>query len=273
MRVLIAEGYVDERIRTLPQELLEPISARGDWAKYLAIHGGALANLARRREDEVLAVAGMLDEALKREKAVVAAYPPRQIGYDSGRGGYLNAVAYLARELNAAVVSLDLHFPWGTWDLHLKLGFPLLAIYSGAEGPSPGRLARKSDKVVAVPLPPGASDLSIRSALRLAEALGDTPLVLEVGLDLYYLDPLGHFFATTSSYAAVGTLVKDGGYIVLDCAGSRTINALRALLSGAEGLANPLPEESRKESPNVKREVDRALRKAAERVAKIARST
>lgn len=272
MKVLIAEGYTDERMKALPRELLELVSARGSWEKYSAVHGGALANLAKRREEEVLSVAGMLDEAVKRRKAVVMAYPPRQVGYDSGRGGYLNAAAYLARELNAVVVSFDLHFPWGTWDLHLRLGFPFLAMYSGAEGPPPGRLARKSEKVVAVPLPPGASDLSIKRALGLIEAIGDIPLVLEVGLDLYYLDPLGHFFATTYSYNAVGALVKDGGYVVLDCVGDKTVNALRALLAGADGLVNPLPEEVREEGADVKKEVSRTLRKASERITKIVKS-
>ena len=272
MKILVAEGYADERIRILPPELLEAVSAKGTWEKYSAIHGGALANLARRREEEVLAVVGMLDEALKRKKAIVVAYPPRGIGYDSGRGGYLNAVAYLAHELGAAVISLDVHFPWGTWDLHVRLGFPFVAIYSGAEGPPPGKLARKSDKIVAVPLPPGASDRSIIPALKLIERLGGIPLVLEVGLDLYRLEPLGYFFATTNAYYEAGKLVEGGGYIVLDCVSSKSINALRALLSGAEGGDNPSPEEPQEENTAVRREVDKVLRKAGERILKIVKS-
>jgi acetoin utilization deacetylase AcuC-like enzyme len=266
VRVLVAEGYIDERLRAVPPELVEAVSTKGDWSKYLELHGGPLADAARRREDEVLAALGLLEEARRRGKAVVATYPPRGVGYSSGRGGLLNAVAYLAKELEAAVVSLDAHFPWGTWELHLRLGFPFLAIYSGADGPHPGRLARRSDRVVAVPLPPGASDRSVETALDLAGRLR-RPLVLEVGLDLYRLEPLGHFFATTASYHAAGRLIAEGGYIVLDCASAASIPALRALLAGADGAPNPLPERPIEESPAVVREVDRAVEKARERMA------
>ncbi|MGC9170694.1 MAG: histone deacetylase [Thermoproteus sp.] len=268
MKVLVAEGYADKRIEAIPEDLREPVSAKGRWEDYVEIHGGPLASAAKKREDEVLAALGLLEEALRRGKAVVATYPPKDVGYDSGRGGLLNAVAYLAKRLDAAVVALDAHFPWGTWELHLRLGFPLLAIYSGAEGPQPGKLARRSDKVVAVPLPPGASDRSVEAALALAERLRQ-PLVLEVGLDLYRLEPLGHFFATTAAYHAAGRLIAGGGYVVLDCASAASIPALRALLAGADGGPNPLPEGRIEEGPAVRREVDRAIRKAVERIDKI----
>ncbi|MEM3326264.1 MAG: histone deacetylase, partial [Thermoproteus sp.] len=182
----------------------------------------------------------------------------------------LNAVAYLAERLEAAVVALDAHFPWGTWDLHLWVGFPLWVILGGPDGPAPGRLARKSDKVVAVPLPPGASDESIGAALRLVEAL-ERPIVFEVGFDLYRLEPAGHFFATTELYHEAGRLAG-GGYVVVDCLNSKSVAALEAMLAGADGVENPLHERQVEESRAVRREVKKALRRARERINKIGKT-
>ncbi|MEZ0248168.1 MAG: histone deacetylase [Thermoproteus sp.] len=271
MKVLAAEGYEDDRIRAIPPSLLQRISSRGSWEQYLKIHGGPLANAAKRREEEVLAAVGLLEEVLRRGGGFVLTYPPRDIGHSSGRGGFLNAVAYLAESLEAAVVALDAHFPWGTWDLHLRLGFPLLLIYGGPDGPAPGRLARKSDKVVAIPLPPGASDRSIRAALRLVEAF-ERPVVFEVGFDLYRLEPAGHFFATAELYYEAGRLAGGEGYVVVDCLSGRSAVALEAMLAGADGAENPIREEPVEEGRAVVREVERALRRARDRINKIGKT-
>ncbi|WP_420804559.1 hypothetical protein [Thermoproteus uzoniensis] len=77
MRVLVAEGYADRRIEAIPEDLREPVSARGRWDDYVEIHGGPLASAAKRQEGEVLAALGLLEEALRRGKAVLATYPPR----------------------------------------------------------------------------------------------------------------------------------------------------------------------------------------------------
>ncbi|CCC81708.1 histone deacetylase [Thermoproteus tenax] len=265
MKILVGE-HRDERIEALPPELLERVRARGSWDDYMKIHGGPLASEAKRREAEVLAELGLLDEALRRGRAIVASYPPRLIGHSSGKGGYLNPAAYLAAKTGYPLISFDAHFPWGTWELHLKLGFPLLAIYSGAEGPHPGRLAKRSDRIVAVPLPPGASDQSLEAAISLAEGLG--PVVLEVGLDFYYREPSGHFFATDRTYYRLGALVGRGGLAVLDCVSKASAEAAAALLAGAEGGPEP-PDRPFEETRAVQSEAAAAIKKAKERARRI----
>ncbi|MBP1449126.1 MAG: histone deacetylase, partial [Thermoproteus sp.] len=234
--ILAARGHLSERIRAVPEDLLSFIDARGEWGEYEAIHGGPLLNEAKKREEEVLAAVGLAQIALGYDKAVLLTYPPKYIGYSSGKGGYFNAAAYLAARASGVLVSFDVHFPWGVWDLHLRLGFPLLAIYGGPEGPPPAKVARRSVAAAAVPLPPGAADSSASKLLSLLK-IADVPLVVELGFDFYHKDPAGYFFFTSNAYYELGKLLGEAerAYVVLDCVEGWAERPLRAFLAGFEG--------------------------------------
>lgn len=268
--ILAPTGYEDPRTRLIPAQLIERIELTGNWEEYRAIHGGPLLSDAMRREAEVLRAVGLAEYALGLERAVLLTYPPKDIGHASGRGGLFNAAAYLAVKSSAVLVSLDSHFPYGTWDLHLRLGFPFVAIYSGPDGPHPSKLARRSSRAVGVPLPPGAGDPTAGKLLRLLRRLAGRPIVVELGFDLYYRDQAGHFFFTQKAYYELGSFFGGSkrAYVVLDCLSEASLDALAAFIAGVEGQAPPKSAELG-EGEAVSREVERALAKAFRALDKI----
>lgn len=262
-RVILAPaGYEDQRTKLIPQ-LIKRVEVIGSWEEYKAIHGGPLLSEAMRREAEVLRAVGLAEHALGLKRAVLLTYPPRDIGHASGRGGLFNAAAYLAVNSGAVLVSLDSHFPYGTWDLHLRLGFPFVAIYSGPDGPHPSKLARHSSKALGIPLPPGAGDPTAAKLLKLLRRLADRPIVVELGFDFYYREPAGHFFFTQRAYYELGSFFREReqAYVVLDCLSEASLNALAAFIAGVEGRAPPKDAELR-EGEVVAREADRAFTRA-----------
>ncbi len=172
-----------------------------------------------------------------------------------GRHGF-NAVVHLAMELKAAVVSIDRHFPRGTWELHLERKFPLYVIYGGPEGPSRGYVRKRTDLAVAFPMPPGAGHHSFW--LVASRALGNTePVVLHLGFDIHRDDVGGYFFVDDYFYYRLGRLLSGRRfYISLECPTSPKLfkSAVASLLDGVRNVERKF-EKPRGEPPEVWREV------------------
>ncbi|MEM0370375.1 MAG: histone deacetylase family protein [Pyrobaculum sp.] len=223
---------------------------------------------------KALAAAAVAEAAVSLERAIFYIGGSAFAGLHTSRRGHVfNAAVYIARKIDAAVVSIDRDFPRGTWELHLEYKFPLYLIYSGAEGPGVKYIYRRGKGAVAIPMPPGAGDLSFKKAVDLVLESGG-PVVLHLGFDIHREDPTGYFFASENFYYHLGkSLSSKKFYISLECPSTPAVfkSSLEALLSGLSGgpppRASPYREgrdvvrEVEKVIENVKRSSDRLFRR------------
>ncbi|MGC9130550.1 MAG: histone deacetylase family protein [Pyrobaculum sp.] len=259
-------GWISQKMREMGAEVVEGL---GSWDAVGEIHSDVFLRDARRREAEVLAAAAVAEAALGREGVIFYAGGTAGAGLHASRGAPFNASVFLAKRLGAAVVAVDRHFPWGTWELHLEHKFPLYLVYGGAEGPSRSYLAKRGHDVVAFPIPPGAGDRSFGKVLSYVLREVEGPLVLQLGFDIHRKDPTGYFFASEAFFYRLGEGLRgrERFYISIECPSTPAVftSSLSALLSGLEG-GGPPPVERYEESGDVLREVDLLLRRARGRL-------
>jgi acetoin utilization deacetylase AcuC-like enzyme len=246
----------------------EVVEGLGSWDAVGEIHSEMFLRDARRREAEVLAAVAVAEAALGREGVIFYAGGTAGAGLHTSKGAPFNASVFLAKRLGAAVVAVDRHFPWGTWELHLEHRFPLYLVYGGAEGPSRRYVIKRGHNVVAFPLPPGAGDRSFSKVLSYILREVDGPLVLQLGFDIHRKDPTGYFFASEAFFYKLGEGLRNRQrfYISIECPSTPAVfsSSLSALLSGLEGNGPP-PAEQYEESGDVLREVDLLLKRARKR--------
>lgn len=257
---------------------IEWIDKLGEWANFLEIHSEILRRYIMRENkragelaSRVLASIGVALEALNRDKAVLLSSKSLGAGANFARMDSLfNSAVFLAARTNSPLISIDRHFPIGTWDLHLKLRFPMLAIYSGSEGPSTRYLAKRSNKIAVVPMPPGSSDVGFKKAASLIGELDAESVVVQIGFDLYYDDPYGEQFASADFYYELGaTLSKfDRVYITIECLNTeeQARKALANLIASLKGERKQYVGIGRLEPRDVSEEVERIVAKARERL-------
>jgi acetoin utilization deacetylase AcuC-like enzyme len=147
-----------------------------------------------------------------------------------GRGmGFclLNNIALAAQHLvhhygarRLAIVDIDLHHGNGTQDIFWERGdIFYISTHQSPLFPGTGQLHEKGsgagDQATAnLPLPPGAGDQAFKTAcerflLPLLERFGPEMLLVSVGFDTHWLDPLGHLQLSVEGYMnLVAALVR-----------------------------------------------------------------
>jgi len=263
--LLIHADFSDWVSQSLKEAGAEVVYGLGTWDVVREIHSDIFIKEARRRESEVLAAVAVAEEALKRERAIIYVGGTINVGLHSPRGGFFNASAYIAKRLGAAVVSVDRHFPWGTWEFHLEHKFPLFLVYGGADGPSYRYLAKRGYNVVAFPLPPGAGDRSFHKVLDFILDAVEGPVMLQLGFDIHRRDPVGYFFASEAFFHKLGEALRARRrfYISIECPSTAQVfkTAMSSLIKGLKGEAQQTAQEV-EESREVVKEVDLLLRRA-----------
>lgn len=253
---------MSEALRELGAEVVE---GAGGWDAVRLIHSEIFVKTVAKREADVLRAVAVADAALSRGRAVIYVGGTSMAGLHTPRGGQLfNAAVYIARKVGASVLSIDRHFPVGTWELHLKHKFLLYVIYGGAEGPSYRHVAGRGYGAVPFPLPPGAGDRSFERVLSFIDRVSEGPLVVQLGFDIHRDDPTGYFFASERFYYLLGrALARREFYVSLECPSSSGVfrRALASLLAGISGGEPPAVEPYR-ESEAVQRDVELLLRRA-----------
>jgi len=253
---------VSEALREVGAEVVE---GAGGWDAVRLIHSEIFVKAVSTREADVLRAVAVADAALSRGRAVFYVGGTSMAGLHTPRGGQVfNAAVYIARKFGGSVLSIDRHFPLGTWELHLEHKFPLYVVYGGAEGPSYRHVTGRGHGAVPFPLPPGAGDRSFERVLSFIDRASEGPLVVQLGFDIHRDDPTGYFFASERFYYLLGkTLARQGFYISLECPSSPKVfkRALASLLAGVTGGEPPAVEPYR-ESEAVQREVELLLRRA-----------
>jgi acetoin utilization deacetylase AcuC-like enzyme len=187
-------GWVADTLRELGAETVEGL---GSWDSVRLIHSDVFKRAVSRREAETLRAVAVAEAALAKGRAVFYVGGTAMAGLHAPKGGQVfNATVYIAKKGGASVVSIDIHFPRGTWELHLEHKFPLYVVYGGAEGPSYRYVTRRGHGAVAFPLPPGAGDRSFERVLSFIEEIAEGPLVVQLGFDIHRDDLTGYFFAS-----------------------------------------------------------------------------
>ncbi|MFN7106079.1 MAG: histone deacetylase family protein, partial [Pyrobaculum sp.] len=161
----------------------------------------------------------------------------------AGRRGLVpNAGVYLAKKIGAVVLTIDRHFPWGTWELHLEHKFPLYMIYGGPDGPTVRYIKRRSQDALPLPMPPGAGSYSFWVLTSVLLEVGG-PLVIQLGFDIHKDSPTGYFFVEDYFYYRLGrALAGRRFYITLECPTGRKLfrSAVASLLDGINGVERDL---------------------------------
>jgi acetoin utilization deacetylase AcuC-like enzyme len=254
--------WVSEALREAGAEVVE---GAGGWDAVRLAHSEIFVKAVSRREADVLRAVAVADAALSKRRAVFYVGGTSMAGLHTPRGGHVfNATVYIAKKVGASVLSIDRHFPLGTWELHLEHKFPLYVVYGGAEGPSHRQVARRGHGAVAFPLPPGAGDRSFERVLSFIDRTSEGPLAVQLGFDIHRDDPTGYFFASERFYYLLGrALARREFYISLECPSTPGVfkRALASLLAGVAGGEAPAAEPYR-ESEAVRREVELLLRRA-----------
>lgn len=186
----------------------------------------------------------------------------RPPGHHAGRsyyGGYcfLNNAALAAEQLRqaghqkVAIVDVDYHHGNGTQDIFWRRGdvlyasihadptsdFPFFSGHAGEQGEGDGQGATLN-----IPLARGADWLIYQQALKHVLAAvtehGSTALVLSLGVDTWYGDPISGFALQTADFASMGAMVAslglptlvvmEGGYAVADV-GKNVATVLKGL--------------------------------------------
>jgi acetoin utilization deacetylase AcuC-like enzyme len=261
-----AGSWVADTLRELGAEAVEGL---GSWDSVRFIHSDIFIRAVSRHEVETLRAVAVAEAALAKGRAVFYVGGTAMAGLHAPKGGQLfNATVYIAKKRGASVVSIDIHFPRGTWELHLEHKFPLYMVYGGAEGPSYGYVTRRGHKAVAFPLPPGAGDKSFERVLSLIEEVADGPLVVQLGFDIHREDLTGYFFVSEHFYYLLGKiLARREFYVSLECPSSPKVfrKALASLLAGIAGGEPPAVAPYR-ETEAVEREVELLLRRVKRKV-------
>jgi len=255
--------------QTLREAGAEVVEGLGSWEAVRAVHSEIFAKAVSKREADVLRAVAVAEAALARRQAVFYVGGTSMAGLHAPREGQVfNAAVYIAKRVGAPVVSIDRHFPAGTWELHLEHKFPLYAVYGGADGPSLRHVVRRGHKALAFPLPPGAGDKSFERVLSFINRLVEGPVVVQLGFDIHKDDPTGYLFASERFYYQLGRLLnRREFYISIECPSTPKVfrQALAALLAGVTGGAPPAAEPYR-ESEEVQREVAALLRRVRRRL-------
>lgn len=262
------QDWVSQALREVGAEA---VSGEGSLDAVRAVHSEIFVRAVSKRREALLAAA-VAEAALARGRAVFYTGGTIMAGFHAPRMGHaFNAAAYIARRAGAAVVSIDLHFPRGTWELHLEHAFPLLVVYGGADGPSFGHLVRRGHAVVPLPLPPGAGDESLVRVLAPAIDAAGEPLVVQLGFDIHRDDPTGYLFASELFFYELGRLLSGRAFFIsVECPSTPSVfkRSIAALLAGLRGSEPPRVEphkEGRKVVEEVRRVAGRA-RKLLERL-------
>ena len=112
-----ADGWVADALRELGAETVEGVRS---WGPVRLIHSDVFIRAVSRREAEALRAAAVAEAALARGRAVFYVGGAAMAGLHAPKGGQVfNAAVYIAKRRGASVVSIDIHFPRGTWELHL----------------------------------------------------------------------------------------------------------------------------------------------------------
>lgn len=226
------------------------------------VHSEVFIRALRENFEKALALAAVAESAAAAERSIFYVGGSAFAGLNTPRGGhFFNAAVYIAKKLGAAVVSIDRHFPVGTWELHREFKFPLYAIYSGAEGPRPRHIAKWGHGAFALPMPPGAGDTSFKKVLEAVLEEIEGPLVIHLGFDIHREDPTGHFFVSENFYYQLGkSLAERKFYISLECPSTPAVfkSSLRALLAGISG-GPPQPAAQYREGREVLAEVEATI--------------
>ncbi|ACB39059.1 deacetylase [Pyrobaculum neutrophilum] len=253
--------WVARVLRELGAEAVEGVAT---WDEVRLIHSEMFVKAVAKHEAEVLAAAAVANAALAKGRAVFYVGGTAMAGLHAPRSNQLfNAAVYIAKRSGAAVISIDRHFPTGTWELHLEHGFPLYLVYGGAEGPTRRQLAGRRE-ATAFPLPPGVGDGGFWKIARHVLEQWDGPVVIQLGFDIHREDPTGYLFASETFYHKLGrALAGREFYISIECPSTPRVlrAALEALLSGITGGPPPRADAGW-ESPEAAREVDRMLKSA-----------
>lgn len=264
--VLLTHKLFNDWVANTLRELgAEAVEAAGTWDAVREVHSDLFIKAVKRREEEVLAAAAVAEAALGSDRAIFYIGGSMGAGLNAARGGLFNAAVFIAQRTGSAVVSIDRHFPWGTWEIHLERRFPLVAVYSGADGPSYRYLKRRGHRVLAFPIPPGAGDKSFASVVKYVLGILGEPLVLHLGFDIHMSDPTGHLFVSDYFFYSLGKMLASirRFYISIECPSSPRVfkSALGSLLGGLRGGEPPVSERY-EEGEEVEREVSRLIRLA-----------
>lgn len=263
--LLVHTSFSDWVSKALREAGAEVVEGLGSWDAVRFIHSENFVKAVAKRELETLAAVAVAEVALTKRQAIFYAGGTAMAGlHTPRRNNVFNAAVYIAKKLNAAVISIDRHFPVGTWELHLEYKFPLYLVYGGADGPSYGYVKRRGYNVVVFPLPPGVGDRGFEKVVSFILRAAGGPLVLQLGFDIHRDDPTGYFFASEYFYYALGrALATRDFYISIECPSTQRVfvSALASLLNGIRG-AEPPKIEIYRESTEVMKEVAMLIKRA-----------
>ncbi|MFN3804221.1 MAG: histone deacetylase family protein [Pyrobaculum sp.] len=255
MLIVAAKDWAAEVLKELGAYTVD---REGTWEEVFTVH-----KFYKKNPEALIAVtaAGM---ALEMERAVLYTGGTIMAGLHAARWGHVfNAGVYMAKKLGAAVLTIDKHFPWGTWELHLEHKFPLYIIYGGPDGPTVRYIRRRSGEALPLPLPPGAGHGSFWALTSVVLEMGD-PLVVQLGFDIHKDGVAGYFFVDDHFYYRLGrALAGRRFYITLECPTERRLfrKAVASLLDGINGVERAF-ERPQREGGEVAREVERLLKSA-----------
>jgi len=259
--VLLTHAKFDEwPAKALKEVGAEVVEGVGSWEDLLSVHSEIFLRAAKKVGERPLLAVAVANAALGKRQAVFYVGGTMMAGPHAARGGhFFNAVVYIARKLGATVVSIDGHFPRGTWEAHMEYKFPLYLIYGGADGPPQRYIHRRGHRAVAIPMPPGAGDKSFWLAISHVLKV-EGPLAIHLGFDIHREDPTGYFFTSEYLFYKLGEALRGRQfYISIECTSTPKVfaSALGSLLAGVTGKGvAPTPSE---ESEEALREVRRAV--------------
>ncbi|MEM1616174.1 MAG: histone deacetylase family protein [Pyrobaculum sp.] len=261
--LLIHKLQEDWAADLLRREGAEEVEALGTWEEVAKVHSEIFLKTAKKLGEKPLAALAVAEAAAAREKAIFYAGGSMFAGLHAPRGGhFFNAAAYIAKKTGASLVSIDRHFPTGSWELHLEHKFPLYVIYGGADGPTPKYIHKKGHKALGIAVPPGGGDKSLWAALSYVLKAVQDPLVIHLGFDVHKDDATGYHFASGYLYYKLGkALSQRRFYISIECPSSPRVFAesLKSLLAGLRG--EEIGYQPAEESREALREVETQIRR------------
>ncbi|MEZ0319175.1 MAG: histone deacetylase family protein [Pyrobaculum sp.] len=256
----LQEGWAADLLR---QEGAEEVEALGTWEEASEIHSEIFIKTAKKLGEKPLAALAVAEAAAAKEKAIFYTGGSMFAGLHAPRGGhYFNAAAYVAKKVGASLVSIDRHFPTGSWEIHLAHGFPLYVIYGGADGPTPKYIRKRGHNAVGIAVPPGGGDKSLWAALSYVFKTAQDSLVIHLGFDIHKDDATGYLFASGYLYYQLGrALSQRRFYISIECPSSPRVfsESLKNLLAGLRGEERSL--QPAEESLEALREVEAQIRR------------
>ena len=208
----------------------------------------------------------------------------RPPGHHAGKGSacgfcYLNnaAIAAEAAGVRTAIVDIDVHHCNGTEEIFYdRDDIMVISIHESKLFPHTGRIedigtGRGHGYNINIPVPPGSGNKTYEAAVNdiivpMISEFGPELIILCLGVDAHYCDPLGHMLLNTQDYVGICRRIyeesKDGRIAVI-LEGGYHLRATAEVLAGVAALfggreIKPEYGENKGDQSNGSREVRKA---------------